>query len=92
MKVIFNNEELTLRWGKYQNGNTALHILFERSMDCPYVTASTNADEILEEGYILINDYCEIMGVMDALVEAGIVEDRPERDTIILTKLLVTPS
>lgn len=91
MKVIFNNEELTVVWDKYHNGNTALRLVDANGF--PYMTATTNdSDLVLEEGEILIKDYSENRGIMDALVEAGIVEDRVLRNAAVITRLLVTPS
>jgi hypothetical protein len=60
-----------LAWLNYLDGNIALRIL---SDDGELVaTASVNTDEILPSGYIAIKDYSENEGILDALLDEGII-------------------
>ncbi len=63
-----------LRFDQYQKGN-AIAIRLE-SDDCmPIATATVNIPEFpLQEGQCLIKDYAENEGILQALVEAGVVQ------------------
>jgi len=55
------------------NGRVALQL--EDSDGIPFCTPSVNLDDVeLADDEILIKDYSELTGMVDALVSAGIVE------------------
>lgn len=72
-KVIFNGQECTLDFGLYGNHRVAIHLKDDKGF--PFATATINdPDTWLEPGQVLIKNYSENKGMVDALVEAGIVE------------------
>ena len=74
-KSPFGGEyKLSLSFGKYKNGQTAIQLL-DTSDGLPYATASVCVeDHLLKEDEVAIKDYSENQGIMDSLVEAGIIE------------------
>ena len=64
---------------KYGNGRTAVVLEDEEGL---YAVATVNLpDEPLEDGYVFVKDYSENEGMLQALVDAGIVE-RTDKDTV----------
>lgn len=74
-KSPFGGEyELSLGFGKYANGQTRIQ-LFDKEDGLPYATATVAIEDgLLKEGEVAIKDYSENEGVLDSLVEAGIVD------------------
>jgi hypothetical protein len=69
--VTFNGAECSLEFLKYANGNNALQLWHEGT---PYAMATVNDPDVeLEPNQVLIKDYSENSGMVDALVAAGIV-------------------
>ena len=79
MKVIkINNQKCEVIFGNYMNGATAINLICLDGEDEgePYATATINIPRIkLEKNEIIIKNYSENEGILDALVEANIVED-----------------
>jgi hypothetical protein len=66
-----NESNVTLSWAKYGNGNPALEI--KSAYGETLVRASVNPPEILPEGYICIKDWSENEGILDVLLDEGII-------------------
>jgi len=76
MTVRFKDWDCELRWGFYGNGRRALE-LYDNG---PIAKATVNIPEVeLAEDEVCIKDWSENEGMLDALVEAGIVEDTGRR-------------
>ena len=71
IKLKFRGENLLLFKGEYaEPPNTALQLVCETGE--PFMTASVNIDEV-GPGQVAIKNYSENEGVMDALIEAGVI-------------------
>lgn len=71
-KVRFNNEDCSVIIGQYGNGQTSVRLVGEDGS--PMATASVClSDKDQYDNEVFIKDYSENMGILDALVEAGIV-------------------
>jgi hypothetical protein len=71
-KVKFLGSECDVVFGEYENGRTAIRLMKD---GIPYAMATINdPDEWLEPNQVLIKNYSENEGMVDALVDAGIVE------------------
>ena len=70
--VRFLGENCTFSFGKYGNGQTVIQLYCEDG--CPMATATVAIDAHLEEGEIIVKDYSENTGMLQALVDAGVVE------------------
>ncbi len=76
-KVMFYGFLCSLTWGEYAHPrNTRLQLW---SVNGPMATASINPDVQLPDGYIAIKNYRENTGVLEALLEAGVIEDTGKR-------------
>lgn len=72
MQVQFGEWTCELEFGYYWNGQTA--IIFNDVEDGERVAVATVCiDEELEENEVAIKDYSENVGMLDALMEAGVV-------------------
>ncbi len=59
----------------YQDGNPAI-LLVDSTDGSPVATASVNVpDSLLDDDMLFIKDWSENSGILQVLVEAGIVED-----------------
>lgn len=73
MKVRFHGKDLGVRFDRYREGDRVVITLMDED-GAEYVRATVNIPEIpLPDDLVLIKDYSENAGVLDALVEAGIV-------------------
>lgn len=73
LKIDFRGEKLSVHLGRYNNyGNPAMQLYDAELM--PYMTASVNPEYKLEPGQILIKNYAENTGILDALIDANIVD------------------
>lgn len=71
--VRFMGYQATVQLGRYAKpANPRLQLW---CADGPLCTASVNIDASLPEGMIAIKDYAENSGVLDALIDAGIVSE-----------------
>jgi len=65
---------LSLKFAKYHNGQTAINLIDEDD-GMPYATATVCVeDNLLQEGEVAIKDYSENEGILEALIEANIVD------------------
>lgn len=81
MKTIIHNSpyggqyNLSLRYGKYGNGQTAIQLV-DMEDGAPYATATVCVeDDLLKEGEVAIKDYSENKGILEALISADIIEE-----------------
>ena len=66
--------QLSLQFAKYANGQTAIK-LWDMSDGFPFATATVCVeDDLLKEDEVAIKDYSENEGLLDALIEAEVVE------------------
>ena len=81
MSVLFAGELCQVVWRRYGNHRPALLLTTED--DEPVVVASLNVPNLnLAANELVIKDFAENTGVLDALIEAGVVAP-PER--VVLT-------
>lgn len=91
----YNNENLTIQYGKYENGLIAIQLFDEDQL--PYMTASLNPfndkqskiiaswNKIFPSAdYVAIKNYSENAGIEQALIENGILKDNNKMMTIPL--------
>jgi len=72
MKVKFLGAECDVVFGEYENGRTAIRLTENGS---PFATATINDPDMdLKSNEVIIKNYSENNGMVDALVEAGVVE------------------
>jgi hypothetical protein len=66
--------QLSLQFAKYANGQTAIK-LWDLTDGFPFATATVCVeDDLLKEDEVAIKDYSENEGLLDALIEAEVVE------------------
>tara|TARA_R110002073_G_C9206384_1_gene558557 strand:+ start:253 stop:567 length:315 start_codon:yes stop_codon:yes gene_type:complete len=79
--VNFNGEDLTIVMGKYANGQNSIQLMDDEGH--PYMTASVAYDSgVLDEIYniklekdsVIIKNYSENEGILEALIEAEIID------------------
>lgn len=76
--VTFRGQRLLLERLAYKNGRVALALVVASGRDKgePYATATVNIPEVpLADNEAIVKDYSENAGMLEALIEAGIVED-----------------
>ncbi|AFM11212.1 hypothetical protein [Turneriella parva] len=72
-KISFLGEELTIWKSKYaENNRVALELVTDD--DEPFMTATVNTREAIPEGHVTIKNYSENEGLLEVLIENGIVE------------------
>lgn len=70
-----NGNELRLEASTYGNGRHALR-LYDEEDGHPYMTVSINMPiEDLEDDEVIIKNYSENEGILDTLIEAGVVSE-----------------
>lgn len=75
-KVVFNNNSLIVKQAKFPNGQTCLVLAEHSSPNVMYMKASIAiAGEYVGANQTIIKDFSENEGILNALIEAGIVED-----------------
>jgi hypothetical protein len=75
MKIKFKEWNCLILARRYDNGRVALQLVDATEGD-PIATATINLPEFaVPEGHVLIKDWSENAGMLDALVSAGLVED-----------------
>jgi hypothetical protein len=73
MEITINNEELTLIVSRYVNPqNICLRLVTRDTIPCAHV--SRNPATLLPEGHVAIKNWSENEGLMEALIEAGVLE------------------
>jgi hypothetical protein len=70
--VKFMGEELTPVMGQYANGQTSIQLIDRAGI--PFMTASVAHDLDIDDDCVIIKNYSENEGIMEALIEAGIIE------------------
>ncbi len=73
--VKFKGESLTVDIGHYSNGQ--IYIRLYDANGCVYMMASTAYDNAMVDpaaGDVIIKNYSENEGIMEALIEAGLIE------------------
>jgi len=70
--VKFLGEELTPVIGRYANGQTSIQLVDQDGM--PFMTASVAHDVNITDDCVIIKNYSENEGILEALIEAGIIE------------------
>ena len=66
--------KLSLSFAKYQNGQTAIK-MFDTADGFPYATATVCVeDNLLKEDEVAIKNYSENAGILEALIDGGIVD------------------
>ena len=79
--VKFNGEELAIVMGQYANGQVSIQLRDQDEM--PYMTASVAYDSgvldkiyniKLEKDSVIIKNYSENEGILEALIEAEIID------------------
>lgn len=71
-KVRWLGQELTVNVEQYRKpNNVAIQLLDAEAM--PFSVATLNPDVKLPAGVVCIKDYSENLGVMAALIEAGVI-------------------
>ena len=73
--VKFLGEELTPVMSRYANGQNSIRLVDSDGM--PFMTASVAIDHELvqlEDDEVIIKNYSENEGILEALIEAGIIE------------------
>lgn len=75
MKTVqFKKWLCVLKFGQYSNGRTAIE-LKDSVSGSPVAVATVNVPDVyLEKDEVIIKDYSENEGMLDTLVEAGIVQ------------------
>ncbi len=69
--VNFQGKKLKVNRLKYGNDRTALELTYRGQ---PWVVATTNLpDEVIADDEVILKNYSENAGVLDALVIAGVV-------------------
>ena len=63
--------ELELEITKYRNGQNAISLYFEGE---PYMTASVAHDINIQNDEVIIKNYSENEGILEALIEAEIID------------------
>lgn len=72
-EVEFKGYKCVLDFGTYMNGNVAIQLI-EKSTGEPVAVATINPTEQLPKDEVIIKDYSENEGMVEALVNAGIIE------------------
>ena len=70
--VNFMGEELTPIIGENVNGQTSIRLVDQDGM--PFMTASVAHDVNIADDEVIIKNYSENEGILEALIEAGIIE------------------
>lgn len=72
-RIVFRNWVLTIKEEEYRNGRIALSLCQNGD---EIMMATVNCPEIpLEEGEVLIKDYSENDGILEAMLSAGVISD-----------------
>ncbi len=93
----FPAQEYYIKFGRYRNHSTSIQVLDMNGE--PYCTATVALEEYanVPEKYVLIKNYSENEGILEALVEAKIISQPVDTVKLMFVevyvcKLLVEPS
>jgi hypothetical protein len=71
----YGDFNLSVRFGKYGNGQTSIQLIDEAD-GCPFATATVCLeDDLMKEGEVAIKNYSENAGILDSLINAGLIEE-----------------
>ena len=70
--VIFRGEELTPVIGQYVNGQTSIQLIDQNGEE--FLTASVAHDITIGTDQVIIKNYSENEGILEALIQSGIIE------------------
>lgn len=70
--VNFMGEELNVKLSKYANGQNAMQLVDQDGIT--FMTASVAHDVNIDDDCVIIKNYSENEGILQALIEAGIIE------------------
>jgi hypothetical protein len=73
VEVIFDEWDCYIEFGEYPNGRTAIELINKEDGDSVVVASVNLPDEILDSGEIAIKNYSENTGVMELLINAGVI-------------------
>jgi hypothetical protein len=93
-KTPYGDFNLSLQFATYTNGQTAIKLI-DTEDGCPFATATVSVDDQLLEDEVAIKNYSENEGILDSLINAGIIEKPHEFInsgfvTIPVCKLLIS--
>jgi hypothetical protein len=71
--VTFNGETLTPIIGQYANGQTSIQLIDQDGI--PYMVASVAHDVNIARNEVIIKNYSENEGILEALIEAEIIDN-----------------
>lgn len=72
MNILFRGMSLSIHIKEYANGRTAICLFTENGE--PYMVATVNMPEIkLDDDEVIIKNYSENTGILDALISSGII-------------------
>ena len=74
--VIHNETECAVYFRRYQNNRLAIQLV-DISDNLPYAVATVNLPEVtdLPENHVIIKSWSENAGMVEALFEAGIIDE-----------------
>lgn len=82
MNVVFKGYETVVKFDRYaDNNNVALQLFGKIGTDYenePIAIASVNTDVQLYPDYIAIKNWSENAGIVDALIDSGVIENKRE--------------
>ena len=70
--VNFQGEELTPIIGQYANGQTSIQLIDQNGEE--FLTASVAHDITIGTDQVIIKNYSENEGILEALIQSGIIE------------------
>ena len=74
-KSKFGEYQLLATFGKYGNGQTAIKLIDEED-GMPFAVATVCVeDDLVKENEVAIKDYSENEGMLESLINAGMVEE-----------------
>ncbi len=85
--VTFNGVECRIVMSKYLSTDNASIQLIDLTDGTPYAMATVNTGNTLPSGMVAIKNYSENEGVLEALLQAGVIEWRGDTANQGYTKL-----
>lgn len=76
--VYWFDEECYVQLGQYQNPRNLAIQLFTVETHEPMMKVTVNPDMVLDKGLVAIKDYSENEGILQVMVDAGLIEDTGE--------------
>lgn len=73
MDMTYKGYKCELQFAKYFNGNTAIQLI-DKEDGSPVAVATVNGEDNPPEGVVGIKDWSENEGMVNALIEANVIE------------------